>query len=62
MARAVIDLKQEEMLETYRRALLDPNKASLSVFYSVEKAPKEKPVGTLVQDVKKLKTESSVYQ
>lgn len=61
VARAVEKLTQEEMLEVYRRAFKEVSKASLSVFYSVEKDPSEKPLGTLVQDVKKLKAESNVY-
>jgi insulysin len=62
VALAASSITKEEMVEVFRRALLGPKKASLSVYFTVQEKPEEKPMGSLVMDVKTLKSETPIYQ
>lgn len=61
IAQATMSLTKEEMVQIFEKALLSKEKASMSVFYSTEKAQEKSVPGTLIPDVKAFKKRASVY-
>ncbi len=50
------------MVDIFRKALVGPQRASLAVYYTTEKDSKDKPMGTLLENIKKFKTETRTYE
>ncbi|MBI2601661.1 MAG: insulinase family protein [Deltaproteobacteria bacterium] len=55
-------LSKGDMLGIFKSALTGKTKASLSIYYSTEKTPKEKPKGTLIQDADAFKKKGRVFK
>lgn len=62
VAKSAESITKKDMIEIYKKALLGPQKASLSVYHTTEQNPKEKPSGDLVQDLRSFKSKSKIYE
>ncbi len=62
IARVAEKLTKKEMVDIFRGALLGPKRTSLAVYYTTDKDPKEKPMGTLLKDVKAFKAQTPIYE
>ncbi len=62
LAKEALKLTKQDVVDLYKNALVGPKKASLSVYYTTEKATMDKPLGTVLENVKAFKENTPIYE